>query len=539
MPPDDPKPKGPDEASEGAPDDVTGAGAQVAASRAESTAAAAEIATSAELALPAGVGVAPKAGPRVHPRARHARRGIYLPRGSSGLALAVALVLFAGLASGPLLALERISHPGSGRDVTGAVPVSALLAARPWPSWVEASPDAAGGSSGGSRVSGGVPSGYGRLSPASASSVPPLSTGFRGWAAQPPAAVLARGPSGSGQPNPVAAEVRGIYLTAYTAGQTVAFRNLVDLVDSTALNAMVINIKDEQGHATYDTQVQAFRDAGAISVQIQDLPELLRVTKAYGIYTIGRLVTFEDSTLSRYSPELAVRRADGSLWRDRAGNSWTDAFRPEVWDYNLALAEEAAQLGFDEIQFDYVRFPTDGDTKTAVFSQDSGPNNINRVRAITEFLNYARARLFPYGTLVSADVFGIILSTSVDTSLGQVLEDVTPAVDYLSPMIYPSHYGPGHFGLSSPDAEPYWTIRGALTDALDRLGPEAKDKLRPWLQDFTLYNHYGPEQVLDQIRATHELGIKGWLLWNPANVYTSAALRAYTVNQDAYLNGDG
>lgn len=522
--PNDPNRKNPDEAPKGASASATDA-APAPAPVAESAAAAAEIAASAELVAPPGSGAATRAGARVRPHARHARSGLYLPRGGAGLVLAVVLVLFAGLVSGPLWALEPGSRPGPGGDVTGDVPAPALMAARPWPSWVKAS--------------GGAPSGYGWVSPASASSVPPLSAGFRGWAAQPPEAILARGPSGSGQPNPIAAEVRGIYLTAYTAGQPVAFRNLVELVDSTALNAMVINIKDEQGRATYDTQVQAFRDADAVSVQIHDLPELLRVTKAYGIYTIGRLVTFEDSTLSRYNPELAVRRADGSLWRDQVGNAWTDAFRPEVWDYNLALAEEAAQLGFDEIQFDYVRFPTDGDTKSAVFSQASGPNNINRVRAITEFLNYARARLSPYGTLVSADVFGIILSTSVDTSLGQVLEDVAPAVDYLSPMIYPSHYGPGHFGLSSPDAEPYWTIRGALSDALARLGPSGKDKLRPWLQDFTLYNRYGPEQVLDQIRATHELGIKGWLLWNPANNYTVAALRAYTVNQDAYLSGGG
>lgn len=457
------------------------------------------------------------------------------PSRATGALLAALLILVAGVAAGPLPVLQAALKPVLTQGASGAdgpedvgTSLASLTASHPRPAWIDAD----------SLSAPGVPTGYAFGSAPSASAASPagLATGYRGWPAAPPAALSAAPPSGSGRTNPTAAEVRGIYLTAYTAGQPAAFRNLLELVDSTALNAMVINIKDEQGRATYDTRVRAFRDAGAVSVQIQDIRGLLKTAKAYGVYTIGRLVTFEDSTLPRYRPDLAVKRPDGTPWRDRAGNYWLDPFRPETWDYNIALAEEAAQLGFDEIQFDYVRFPTDGDVANAVFSQPSGPNNQNRIRAITEFLTYARERLAPYGTAVSADVFGIILSTSADTALGQVLEDIYPAVDYLSPMVYPSHYGPGHFGLASPDSEPYLTVHGALSDALRRLGPAAAAKLRPWLQDFSLYSHYGPEQVLDQIRATHELGIKGFLLWNPSNVYTVAALRAYTVNQEAYLN---
>ncbi len=458
-------------------------------------------------------------GPVPAPGRATRRQALLRLRVARSLVAAICLVVMAyaaGFVAGPLSAIEFGPRPGPSQDAEGVASAASPTAARPWPAWAMSSDQATGVSA----------------------ALPTLAGGYRGWAAAPPAAVVAA-PQGEGQPNPISEEVRGIYLTAYTAGQPAAFRNLVELVDSTALNAMVINIKDEEGHATYETSVPAFRDGGAIAVQISDIDELLRVTKAYGIYTIGRLVTFEDSTLPKSHPEWAVHRPDGSIWRDRNGRAWTDPFRTEVWDYNLSLAEEAAQLGFDEIQFDYVRFPTDGETKNAVFSQPSGPDNIYRVRAITEFLNLARERLSPYGCLVSADVFGIILSTKADTSLGQVLEEIYPAVDYLSPMIYPSHYGPGHFGLSSPDAAPYYTVRGALTDALERLGPDASKKLRPWLQDFSLYNHYGPEQVLDQIRATHELGVRGWLLWNPSNVYTMAALRAYTVNQEAYLNPTG
>jgi hypothetical protein len=459
------------------------------------------------------------------------------PEGLAGAVLVVSLVLAAGLVSGPLSALALDRHPQIGAQADLEPTAVALQTARFWPSWV--------GPSGASSVSLGAAGGTGlypssnpRVTAVRAGSTPLLSTGYRGWGAQPPAAVLTRS-GASGQPSPLADEVRGIYLTAYTAGQPGSLRNLIALIDSTALNAMVINIKDEQGRATYDTKVAAFQEAGAVSIQIRDVEGLLRTLDAYGIYVIGRLVTFEDSTLPLHNPDLAVKRPDGSLWRDDNGRGWTDPFRQEVWEYNLALAEEAASLGFDEIQFDYVRFPTDGDTRNAVFSRPNGPDNANRVLAITEFLTTARERLAPYGCLVSADIFGITLSTSIDTSLGQVLETITPAVDYISPMIYPSHYGAGHFGLPSPDAAPYETVFGALSDGLERLSPEAKDKFRPWLQDFSLYNTYGAEEVLAQIRATHDLGIKGWLLWSPGNNYNVAALRAYTVNLEAYLEGGG
>lgn len=444
-------------------------------------------------------------------------------------ALVAVTVLVATVIAGPWtnpLALPPSVIP-AGVDGTGVA--TAAVGARVWPSWVSL-----GVAPGGSGNSPALP----LVSAAARPALPALVTGYRGWAAEPPAAVLAPAPVPGGTGS-IADQARGIYLTGGTAGNPASFRYLVELVDSTGLNAMVINIKPESGKATYATAVQSFRDAGAVSVQIRDLEGVLRMAKAYGIYTIARLVVFNDSTLTRHNPDLAVKWPDGSLWRDAGGNYWADPFRPEVWEYNIDLAVEAAQLGFDEIQFDYVRFPTDGDVESAVYSRPSGPKNINRVLAITDFLNYARERLAPYGARTSADVYGIICSSRADTALGQVLEDVYGAVDYVSPMIYPSHYGSGHFGLDDPDAEPYLTIRGALEDALERLGPEAAPRLRPWLQDFTLNNYYGPEQVLDQIRATHELGIHGWLLWSPSNRYTEAALRAFTANQDAYLDGTG
>jgi len=438
--------------------------------------------------------------------------------------LVLCLAAGAGLVSGPLAALDVGSRrPDGYGDLAAAPSRGALLAARRWPSWAAAFP---GGAFPVYRPAG---------SAVDSSVTSALSTGYRGWSPATPPAILAPSPQFAGQPSPLGNQARAVFLTGYSAGHPAALRYFVNLIDNTALNALVVNIKDEEGRATYDTQVPAFREAGAVSVQIHDMQEFLALTRAHGIYTIGRLVTFEDSTMTYYNPDLAVKRRDGSIWRDAAGNAWLDPFLPEAWDYVLSLAEEAAGLGFDEIQFDYVRFPTDGAVKNAVFSQPDGPKCANRVRAITEFLHYARGRLAPYGTKISADVFGVVCSTDVNTALGQVLREVASAVDYVSPMIYPSHYGNGHFGLSEPDAQPYETIRGALSAALLRVGPEGKTKLRPWLQDFTMYHTYGPEQILDQIRATHELGIRGWMFWNASNRYTTSALYAYTFDFEAYM----
>jgi hypothetical protein len=460
--------------------------------------------------------VAIAAGEKRGERGRR-RRGFRLTRGGAVTVLVAAAaflgVLLSGHAAQPLAALPLSELIG---DAAGSA-----AGAREWPSWVFGIA---------TRPAGG--------SIAAASSVPLLSTGYRGWGAAPPPAVLGEENRSAGEPSPTGDEARAIYVSAYTAGQPAAFAALLDLVTSTGLNAMVIDIKDEAGYATYNTGVRAYHEAGAVRVRIRELEGLLHMAKANGVYTIARLVVFNDSALARANPDFAVKTRDGRIWRDHRGCAWTDPFRPEVWEYNIDLAVEAASLGFDEIQYDYVRFPTDGNMQDCVFSRPSGPGNANRIQAINEFLSYGRDRLAPYGARTSADVFGIICSTRYDSSLGQVLEDVAALVDYVSPMIYPSHYGPGHFGLANPNAAPYATVKGALSDALKRLGPEGAAQLRPWLQDFTLGSPpYGAAEVLDQIRATHELGIKGWLLWNPHNRYNTAALRTFTANQEAYLRG--
>ena len=321
---------------------------------------------------------------------------------------------------------------------------------------------------------------------------------------------------------PARVHVRGIYLTGYTAGHRERFEELLRLVDETELNAMVIDIKDDWGKITYRSDVADAVAAGAVEGKIQDIDQLLRTLRQKNIYPIARIVTFKDPAIVRTRPELAVRNTAGEIWRDRTGAAWLDPYNRETWEYNLAIAREAALKGFREIQFDYVRFPSDGPVRTIVYPKYDGRG---RADVIADFLTYAHKELEPYHVFVSADIFGLITSVSDDQGIGQVLEKLAGGVDYLSPMVYPSHYALGTFGLPDPDAAPYETVFRSLADAARRLGEDRKLILRPWLQDFSLRNRYGPGEIKSQIRAVEDLGLKEWLLWNAANDYSEEGLR--------------
>ncbi|NLJ33312.1 MAG: putative glycoside hydrolase [Firmicutes bacterium] len=320
----------------------------------------------------------------------------------------------------------------------------------------------------------------------------------------------------------VPVEARGIYLSGYVAGGKERRESLFQLIDETKLNAVVIDYKDSTGKVSYETQVPLARGIGAGENKIADLPELLADLNERGIYTIARLVVFQDPILAAGKPDWALKsKSSGGIWRDRKKLAWTDPHSKDVWDYNIALAAEAAELGFKEIQWDYVRFPSDGAIKDASYPYADGRS---KAEVIRDFLSYAREKLSTYPIYVSADIFGLITSVDNDQGIGQYFEDVAGAVDYISPMVYPSHYALGTFGLADPNKAPYETVLRSLEDALKRLG-EGDGQLRPWLQDFSLGHHYGPEEVRAQIRAAEELGLKSWLLWDPANRYTPAALR--------------
>lgn len=318
-------------------------------------------------------------------------------------------------------------------------------------------------------------------------------------------------------------EVKAIYLTGFSAGNKKRFEQLLNLVKSTELNAMVIDIKDENG-LTYNSKVPLAEETGSNTNRIPDLENIVNILNENNIYPIARIVVFKDRILPANMHELAVKHKDGGIWKDRKGIPWADPYNKKVWEYNIDLAEEAARLGFKEIQFDYVRFPSDGNLNDIVYDNYNG---LSRSETICEFLNYARERLAPHGIYVSADIFGLVNSAQDDMGIGQVLEDIAESADFICPMVYPSHYAPGSYGIQNPDAAPYQTVYASLNHAVRRLGKLESKKavIRPWLQDFTLGHRYGAEEVRAQIKAVYDAGLKEWILWNPSNYYNIGALK--------------
>jgi hypothetical protein len=256
---------------------------------------------------------------------------------------------------------------------------------------------------------------------------------------------------------------------------------------------------------------------------IPDLGALVSMLHSKGIYAIARIVTFKDQKLAGARPDLAVHLASGGIFHDREHLAWTDPFQPEVRAYNIGIAIEAARAGFDEVQFDYMRFPD-----AAEKLRFAGPTTqAGRVAGITRFLTEARERLLPYNTYLAADIFGYVCWNPNDTGIGQQLEEVAPVVDYLSPMLYPSGFQFGIPGWRNPVQHPYEIVLQSLQSAQRRLKISPK-RFRPWLQAFKDYGFdhraFGAAEVAAQIRAAADFGTDGWMLWNPRNDYSGTGL---------------
>ena len=247
--------------------------------------------------------------------------------------------------------------------------------------------------------------------------------------------------------------------------------------------------------------------------------EAARLAHRKGVYLIGRVVIFEDPVLAAGRPELAIKNPDGSVWRNQAGLGWTNPYDKRVWDYNVSIAEVAARAGFDEIQFDYVRFPTDGDVDSIVYP---GKTKTPPGWVIAEFVHYATKRLKPLGVRVSTDLFG--LAATRDLGIGQVPRRLAKYVDAVYPMVYPSHFGPGEYGLEEPNDAPGATVEWSLSDFRQEL-KKGKAELIPWLQDFSYGRTYKLADVKAQIEAARLMGARGYLLWNPLGIYTPALWR--------------
>ncbi len=314
-------------------------------------------------------------------------------------------------------------------------------------------------------------------------------------------------------------KVKGIYVSGWIAGVSEKINNLIRMVDNTELNSMVIDIKDQLGYISYNTDIELARNISANKNKIKDIRSLITRIHSRGIYIIGRIAVFKDPLLAQNRPDLALTLISSQSVKYKSTN-WVYPGNQEVWEYNIDLAREAIRLGFDEIQFDYIRFPAlAGQHYQAVL--ESGEN---KSMLINNFLSEARTSLDQLKAPLSIDVFGLTTSVNDDLGIGQNFFELSNYVSIISPMVYPSHYSQGNYGIPVPATEPYRVIFRSIGDAMKKIAGKNNVSVRPWLQDFTLKHQYTAKEVKAQIEALNDLGIKEWLLWNPSSHYTEEAL---------------
>ncbi|MFD2657793.1 putative glycoside hydrolase [Gracilibacillus thailandensis] len=325
--------------------------------------------------------------------------------------------------------------------------------------------------------------------------------------------------------------VRGIYVTGHSAGGS-RFEELLDLIDSTDLNAMVIDIKEDHGYLTYKPEEELPYD-GVAQNFMSDPKAVLKTLEEKGIYPIARVVVFKDSVLAKARPDLSFTK-NGEVWENGKEESFVSPFQKEVWEYNVEIAKMAAELGFKEIQFDYVRFPEGFEKRDKELEYDQGDYKDieldevkKRVEAVTDFVAYAKKELESYNVDVSVDIFGYAATLEETPGIGQNFSRIADNVDVISSMIYPSHWTP-YFGIDKPDQEPYKLVNEYAKVENEVLGALDNPPVsRPWIQDFEapwLYSgptfQYGVEEVEAQIKALNENGIDEFLIWNAGNSYT-------------------
>ena len=326
--------------------------------------------------------------------------------------------------------------------------------------------------------------------------------------------------------------IKGVYLTSWTASDQRRIDYFIDLVNTTELNAVIIDIKEVDGKIAFDTQSPLIDELGTEEVMIHNLNQLIDKFHKENIYAIARIVVFKDKVLPKIKPEWALKDKQGGVWHDWAGRIWLNPTSKEVWDYHIELAKGAVRAGFDEINFDYIRFPSDGDISQIDYSQfgnlarnSASYNEVPKAELMEEFFKYLSQELKPTGAFLSADLFGLTLwnEGNNDMNIGQILELALPYFDFICPMVYPSHYPDGFENFSNPAAYPYEIIKINLEKGQKRL-IEGGAKIRPWLQDFDMGAIYDKRMINLQKQAVYDTDSYGWMLWNSSNRYTEEAL---------------
>lgn len=323
--------------------------------------------------------------------------------------------------------------------------------------------------------------------------------------------------------------LKAIYMTSWVASDKKIRANLIKIIDDTEINSIVIDIKDYSGNIVFPLEEgSVLKKFGSGQVRVSDMRDFIESLHKKGIYVIGRVAVFQDAYFVNHRPDLAIKNSAGTkIWKDRKGISWIDVSSKEYWDYIIEIAKESRRIGFDEINFDYIRFPSDGNMDDISFPWSS---TTTKTLALKGFFQYLHSNLKDSGLKTSADIFGMVTTANDDMGIGQVLENTLPYFDYIMPMVYPSHYPLNFQGFKDPEAHPYEMIKYSMSSAIQRSNNFASTtgirvgKLRPWLQDFGLRVDYGPKEVRDQIRATNDLGLESWALWSASNKYTAKAL---------------
>jgi len=312
--------------------------------------------------------------------------------------------------------------------------------------------------------------------------------------------------------------LKALYMTACVAAAPVWRESLKRLIQNTELNAVVVDIKDYSGNISFRQGANCY---------ISDLKDFIDRLHASEIYVIGRVAVFQDPIYTKIYPELAVKSKLGGIWKDHKGLSFIDVGAKPYWDYILEISHEAYALGFDELNFDYVRYPSDGNMEDTEYSWTVGTST--KPEMLESFFSYLHQNLKDTGIKMSVDIFGMTTTVTSDMGIGQVLEKTLPYFDYVSPMVYPSHYPSGWNGFSNPAEHPYEVIKIAMGSGREREitfnnGTSTPSKLRPWLQDFDLGATYGSDKIQAQIEATYDAGLSSWMLWAASNNYTEEAL---------------
>ena len=326
--------------------------------------------------------------------------------------------------------------------------------------------------------------------------------------------------------------LKAIYMTSCVAGTPSWRESLKKLIETTELNAVVIDIKDYTGMISFPNSFpKTDTSRGCL---VSDMREYIQTLHASDIYVIGRISVFQDPSYTSLFPELAVKKkSDGSVWKDYKGLSFIDVGAKPYWDYIVDISEEAYALGFDELNYDYVRYPSDGNMQDTSYTW--AVSTTTKPEMLKSFFEYLHDKMSGTGAKLSVDLFGMTTTVESDMNIGQVLENALPYFDYIAPMVYPSHYPKTWNGFANPADHPYEVIKIAMSKAVEReqkwfiasgIATSTPSKMRPWLQDFDLGATYGADKVRAQIQATYDSGLTSWMLWDAGNKYTKEALQS-------------